>query len=838
MAKRRHIRIERAPSTERYTYPGKVRSKFICPLRDRAFHAQRLRQQVRAVEAAAAAAHADQPAESYSIAVEFWSDADFELMLDSLENRKQKVEVACVRKENGISIATVHVPPGKMSFFLRRIEQYETENTKPRKPTSETRPRHRNLVESIANIKFAAVRSFWTDDAALYPLDDQAIWWEVWLRCPRTEQGNQTLSEFRQAAGQAIRLDRREVRFEERAALLAWCAPADWAGDPGLMDYLAELRKAKEPAGPYVQLTPADQAAVVQDLLSRVTPPAGDAPAVCILDTGVDWAHRLLAVGMDQASALTVDPNWRTNDHNGHGTEVAGLGLYGCLTQAFSRAAHVALTHRLESVKILPPQGANRPENYGAITQEAVARAETAFPGRNRSVCMAITASDRDHGYPTLWSAAIDQMCSGELDDNRRLMFVCAGNVDAPRDADSGYRYPQTNHAQGIEDPGQSWNALTVGACTDLVIIQESGRQGLSPIASRGRLCPASRTSMSWGHEWPIKPDIVVEGGNWAIDSAGRIDQAVDDLSLLTTARPISGRMLTTSRDTSAAVALAARMGAIIQGRYPALWPETVRGLMIHSAEWTPEMLAEFPEATRRRDLLRCYGWGVPQLERAIWSAENAVTLICEGYLQPYDNIEKMDKNGRKVSKVGTRDMHVHELPWPVDVLRQCSAETVRMRVTLSYFIEPSPGRVGWTRRHRYQSHGLRFDVKRPTESVDDFRGRLSREAQKEELEDAQEGAAPPAPQGGGQRWALGRTLRARGSIHSDWWEGSASELASCGYIGIFPVTGWWRERAHLGRWDRPARYGLIVSLETSRTDIDLYTAIAAQVGIATEIGA
>jgi hypothetical protein len=827
MAKRRHIRIERTPSAEPYIYPRKVVSaEFKCPPRDRTVHAQQLQEQLRGVQAAAAAAHPGQPVESYSIAVEFWSDPGFELMLDSLENRQQGIEVACVRKENDISVATVYVPPGKMSFFLKRIEKYAAENTKSKKP----KPRHRDLVESIANVKLAAVRSFWTDEAALYPQDDQAIWWEVWLRCSRTDEGSEVLSVFRQTAGQAIRLDRRDVRFEERAALLAWCAPADWASHPDLMDNLAELRKAKEPAGPYVQLTPADQAAFVRDLLSRVTSPAGDAPAVCILDTGVDWAHPLLAVGMDQASALTVDPNWRTNDHDGHGTEVAGLGLYGCLTQLLPNTATVALTHQLESVKILPPlgQGANDPKNYGAIVQEAVARAETAFPGRNRSVCMAITASDRDHGYPTLWSAAIDQMCSGELDDNRRLMFVCAGNVDGLRDADSGYRYPQTNHAKGVEDPAQSWNAVTVGACTDLVHIQAAGLRGWNPIAPKGRLGPTSRTSMLWDSEWPIKPDIVMEGGNWAIDGCGRID-TVDDLLLLTSAKQDFGRLLTTFGDTSASVALAARIGAIIQGRYPALWPETVRGLMIHSAEWTPEMLAQFPEVTRRRDRLRCYGWGVPQLERALWSAENAVTLIYEGHLQPFDKVD---------GQVKTKDMHIHALPWPEDVLRQCSAETVRMRVTLSYFIEPSPGRVGWTRRHRYQSHGLRFDVKRPTESVDDFRGRLSGEAREEELEESQEGTAPSAPQGGDQPWALGPKLRARGSIHSDWWQGSASELASCGYIGIFPVTGWWRERAHLGRWDRQARYSLIVSLETSRTDIDLYTAIAAQVGIATQIGA
>jgi hypothetical protein len=48
------------------------------------------------------------------------------------------------------------------------------------------------------------------------------------------------------------------------------------------------------------------------------------------------------------------------------------------------------------------------------------------------------------------------------------------------------------------------------------------------------------------------------------------------------------------------------------------------------------------------------------------------------------------------------------------------------MRVTLSYFIEPNPSCRGVRSRYRYESHGLRFDVKRPLESENDFRGRIN----------------------------------------------------------------------------------------------------------------
>jgi hypothetical protein len=243
-----------------------------------------------------------------------------------------------------------------------------------------------------------------------------------------------------------------------------------------------------------------------------------------------------------------------------------------------------------------------------------------------------------------------------------------------------------------------------------------------------------------------------------------------------------------------------------------------VRGLLAHSARWTNAMLAEFPYSDRHRRV-RCYGFGIPDLERALWSASNAATLIVQGSLQPFD------KGGTDVK---TKDMHLHRLPWPGTVLQELGELEVRMRVTLSYFIEPSPGRRGWTRRHRYQSHGLRFDVKRPLETVAEFHKRLSKAAWEED-EDVEHGTDD-------RNWELGDWLRRKGSLHSDTWSGTAAELANCGMIAVFPVTGWWKERPHLNRWNRQARYSLIVTIETDSADVDIYTPIATQVGVPVEV--
>ena len=271
-----------------------------------------------------------------------------------------------------------------------------------------------------------------------------------------------------------------------------------------------------------------------------------------------------------------------------------------------------------------------------------------------------------------------------------------------------------------------------------------------------------------------------------------------------------AGGLLSTLRDTSAATALAARSAALLQAEYPALWPETIRGLLIHSARWTPRMLEEFPRELRH-NRLRCYGYGVPDLMIARESANNRATMIIQESFQPF----RWDVGKHATA---TNDMHMHALPWPVELLRDLGATLLRMRITLSYFIEPSPGRKGWHRQHRYASHALRFVVKRPQEDMTRFQQRLTRAAWDDD-----------GPPDSGDRetrpWSLGDDLRKKGSIHSDVWEGTAADLAACGYIAVHPVTGWWRERHSRNCFDKHARYALLITLECDQ-DIDIYGAI------------
>jgi hypothetical protein len=205
------------------------------------------------------------------------------------------------------------------------------------------------------------------------------------------------------------------------------------------------------------------------------------------------------------------------------------------------------------------------------------------------------------------------------------------------------------------------------------------------------------------------------------------------------------------------------------------------RHIVVDGAQWTQAMKARIDDChgakTQIQALARRYGYGVPDLDRALLSTRNDLTLIVEDELQPFQ------REGSAAAK--TRDMKLHRLPWPKDELAAMGEAQVELRATLSYFIEPNPGERGWTRRHRYASHGLRCRVKMATETVDEFRARINQAARDEE-----EGTPGG---GGGEDWLLG-TFRDRGSLHSDFWLGSAADLAERDAIGVFPVGGWWKE--------------------------------------------
>lgn len=718
---------------------------------------------------------------------------------------------------------TVFVPDSQRQYFLGRFARYA--GTLDGGGAS-----LRRVWDCVEGVRLATLAELWTDSRIAFPADPEGpVWWEVWLR----RSDGLEVDRFRSFAAQAgVRVGERVVRFHDRIVFLAHGSPRQLSASLQVLGDMAEVRGVREPATFFIRQSRTDQVGWIRDLLARLTPPGHDAPAVCLLDTGVDHNHLLLSPALAGEDCQALVAAWGSHDHWGHGTEMAGVALYGDLGARFESDEPVHLAHRLESVKILPPAGENDPAHYGAITAEAAARSEIQAPERRRAFVLAVTAGDGDErGRPTSWSAALDAIAAGQVVDpggedgavqdlsggegeNPRLFVVSAGNVPAERQ--------QLDHldrcdVECVRNPAQAWNALTVGAYSERVLIQDPDLVDWNPVAPAGELSPWSSTSVAFQQPWPIKPEVLAEGGNGIVDGSGTVD-GCRDLSLLTTGR--GTQLLRDIAGTSPAAAEVARIGAVVSARYPGFWPETIRGLIVHTAEWTPAMRRRLDAEKKRArsKLIRRYGYGVASEERALRSARNAATLIVQDEIQPY---EPGESSGARM-----REIHVHRLPWPREVLEDLGAVPVKVRVTLSYFIHPNPGEKGWVRRHRYASHGLRFHMIRPTEGVEDFRRRINQRALDQDEE-------RPTGQGDAGDWYLEADLRDRGSLHSDiLHSATAAEVAARNILAVYPVTGWWKEQWKAARARARVRYALLVSIETEGQDVDIWTPIVQQVGV------
>jgi hypothetical protein len=797
-----HIYLPGHGVAQDYTARSNPVTETPLPARDRQAHAARLTKELRAAVQAGEQQIAQRDSAIAGGAPGFY--LEFELpaaqagILDRLEKREKKspIELATVRPlPEGRIAATVFVPEKHRDHYLKKVADYGDSA----KDTDKGNPANQPLVAAIDTVRLALAWSLYTDKPELFPNPGTMTWWEVWLRA-------ETRPTF-EAAARHLELTMRDhaLTFPDREVILVCATAENLSRIVANTDAVVELRLARDTPGLFMAMDGAEQRLWSDDLAKRIVPPDSGAPAVCLLDSGTTYRHPLIRCALDPADQQAYDKAWSPEDistagHGGHGTQLSGIALHGDLMNLLAGNNPVELRHRLESVKILPDRGANQPDLYGEITAQAVYAAEIVAPLRRRAICLAVTDSgDHWRGRPSSWSAALDKLAYGE-EDIRRLILVSAGNIGEPvTPAD----YLTRNDLTPIESPAQAWNALTVGAYTDKIVIADKSYAGWPVLAPAGDLTGTSRTSVSWNHDWPLKPDLVLEGGNHGVDPTTGAHDAVDDLALLTTSRAPEQRAFTITGETSGATALAARMAAQILAEQSKLWPETIRALMVHSAGWTPTMRRHLGEIDNKT-MLRRYGFGVPDLTRALRSLDNDVTMVIENTMQPFF----------KDGTVKTKDLVLHQLPWPKSILEQHGTVDVELRVTLSYFIEPNPGERGETKRHSYASHGLRFDVKRSRETDEAFVRRLN----------AQAGDRPTySPNDSG--WTFGPRLRHRGSLHVDTWRGSAADLAARGAIAVYPIGGWWRENPSHQRFDSRIRYSLVVSLRTAE-NIDLYSAI------------
>lgn len=743
----------------------------------------------------------------------FKSAENNNLKIESLDSSGAILLNVNTDKDTNQQIATVYIPENKKEKLTKKVENYRNED-------KNGKPQNQELVEKIDVISRTSVENLWSSPIESLPRLE-AVWCEIWLA---TEGLNiETIIPNLKGVCALFDIEILEsiLKFPQRSILIIKANYAQLSELITSFGLIAEIRKTEELNSFWLNQNITENNDWIEEALNLVDFTKTN-NFISILDSGINNGHRLIEPILDEVNRLTVEPGWGVNDSMGHGTSMAGIATYGNLNAILENKKPLEIHHQIESVKILHPNLPNEQNKYPLITLEAVNRAIINNPNAKRIFCMAVTTDFQvDFGKPSAYSSVLDSIIFGEDINDKKIFLVSAGNV---RGEHNWKNYPVSNLNLSVESPAQSWNAISIGAYTEKIL------PDAATVANKFELSPFSTTSSSWDSNWPIKPEVVFEGGNLIRLENGDVE-GHDDLEVLTTSRNSIRHHFTTLNATSAATAFAAYFLAKLRDSYPNAWEETLRALMIHSASWSEEMIAQFQIDTNKVGdvlrLLKIVGYGIPNLQKAIECKSNYLTFISEQIIKPY----KLDEG-----EIKTNEIHYYEFPWPKEILESLGETNVTLRVTLSYFIEPNPGDRGYTTKYAYQSTALKFSLINSGEDFDNFKIRTNKKNQdnlKENLGVDKLDSGEYDKNTGSSRWALGADTVFKGSIHSNYWNGSAVEIASCNKLAVFPLaSGWWKQLKKQEKHNSELRYSLIVSIETPENTTDIYTPIATQVAV------
>ncbi|MBY0314554.1 MAG: S8 family peptidase, partial [Bdellovibrionales bacterium] len=540
--------------------------------------------------------------------------------------------------------------------------------------------------------------------------------------------------------------------------------------------------------------------------------PLKDAPSVVVLDTGVNKTHPFLSNAIALAGSVHPDDKDHSDGH-GHGTNMVGVALHDEAVSSIARSGGAQKhTHWVESIKLFTGDASRLASRSNApfwpnMTQQAVELSqEKGRKSERKAFVLAVTANNIEPGSATSWSLSLDELAFNE--GKGRLFFVSIGNSDGESYSKIIKNFPHELMLSKLKDPSQSFNSVTVGAFTskDVLPATDSYRN-YSPLAKRGGVSPHTSSGLPFktGYRVPIKPEIVFEGGNLAVDKTNFSDDRVPTLTTTTTGRDHLNMPFQVMYGTSPAAALAGCLSMQIWNENRNLWPETVRGLMVHSASWTPEMMQLLPS---KDDRLALCGYGAPSPELALFCTKDRATVIVQDSLP---NLQKIASNTE-------RQMKTFSLPVPKATLLANPDAKVELRVTLSYFAEPNAAKGIPTR-----GMDLLWDIQGPAEEDDEFLKRIN-----DDMREGDEGS----PGTKSFKWEIGIRNRRRGTVQGDRWSGSAADLAGAKLIAVYPKNGWWNFRKDMKF--QSTRFSLIISVITP--GIDVYNEIKNSIEVETEI--
>ncbi|WP_256874506.1 S8 family peptidase [Nostoc sp. C057] len=401
----------------------------------------------------------------------------------------------------------------------------------------------------------------------------------------------------------------------------------------------------------------------------EVVPPPEDNCGILVIDSGVQRGHPLIAPVLGEAE---VFPDAKrqfikggADDVNGHATSVAGIAIYGNVENCIQQRSFEP-TAWLFSARVTDE---NNKYDEDLLLETQLDEAIRAFVEQYPN-CKVINISlgnadqiYRDGLKQFRLAAKIDEIAY-QYQHKNILFVISAGNAfyeEAKSNEQLRTDYPNylLNKSARIIDPATSAIALTVGSLSfgrgSITEPSDIRRQAIANLS--GYPSPFTRTG--FGVDGMIKPDVVDFGGDLVLDLSYRetlglpkvnvLPDSVAGVSVLTLCKDFKSSLFHICSGTSFAAPRVANLAAQLFTKYPQASSNLIRALIVNSAVLPKEIPAEFKcngkksQSKQIRKQLAIYGNGQPDLQRAMYSAENYVVLsednilIKVGYFHIYE---------------------------------------------------------------------------------------------------------------------------------------------------------------------------------------------------------
>lgn len=535
------------------------------------------------------------------------------------------------------------------------------------------------------------------------------------------------------------------------------------------------------------------------DDIAEVTSPEPTAPAICIVDSGILEGHPLLEPAIVGGKSRSFPahlgppiPAPPVRDA-GHGTNVAGVALYGDVAIPATRKEFTP-EFRLINARLLDDKNELDPDRMPFL-REVVEHVKDECRLLNLSFGL-----DPSSGFLSVHAAELDAISK----EFGVLFVVSSGNISL-HGRYGGALPPKPYPDYLLEDagwrvrtPAEALNVLTVGGLT-------SESELFRPLPS-AQLFGAKRApspfSCHGGLKNVLKPEVVEVAGNLAWDSQTRrwIDNDAG-LRVTTTSHEFAtGRLLGFANGSSISAPKISHLGARLLARYPQASPNLLRALIVQSAR-----LPAGVEGWRPEHAMRLCGFGVPDLDRALYCRPQRVTLYYEGAITP-------------------DDVQVFDIIVPTDFAKAKGLK----RISVSLAFDPPVSVV-----HRDRPAGVRltWGLARGDVSEPKLHAAIAEEAEAEaeaedgSVSDAGDTTAKKKTKSPFMKSDLPKRVQARGTVQKSeftWTRGAYGEVYR------LAVTA---KAVRPGHSSTTQTFAVVVSLECADNEVNVFSLVRARLG-------